>query len=76
MASIPNVRARDAIRAFEKHGFAVVRQKGSHVIMKRPGWPFNLSIPDHRGKSLPMGTLSSLIDASGLTVEEFILALA
>ena len=70
MPSLPNVSGRGVVKAFGKDGWEFVRQKGSHMIMVKPGHIASLSIPDH--KEIAKGTLRSLIRSSGLSVEEFI----
>jgi len=45
---LPEVSGRQAVAAFERAGFRVARQKGSHVIMTMPDHPATLSVPDHR----------------------------
>lgn len=72
MPRVPRVSGEDAIRAFQKRGFSVKRIKGSHHILKKDGHRETLSIPVHRGEVVGLGLLKSLIDAAGLTVEEFI----
>jgi len=72
MPSLPAVDGRQAIRAFEKVGFSVVRVRGSHHIMKKSGHPVLLSIPVHGNRPIAPGTLRNLIKDAGLTVEEFI----
>ncbi|NBV97420.1 MAG: type II toxin-antitoxin system HicA family toxin, partial [Verrucomicrobia bacterium] len=52
-----------------RHGWTKARQKGSHIILTKPGSIASLSIPDHR--EVARGTLRSLIRYSGLTPEEF-----
>jgi predicted RNA binding protein YcfA (HicA-like mRNA interferase family) len=47
----------------------VERQRGSHVVLLKPGHIASLSIPQHR--ELAPGTLRALIRAAGMTVEEF-----
>jgi predicted RNA binding protein YcfA (HicA-like mRNA interferase family) len=69
MPKLPVVSGAQALRAFERAGWRVDRQRGSHVIMLKPGHIASLSIPQHR--ELAPGTLRSLIRAAGLTVEEF-----
>ena len=68
MPRFPSVSAAQAIKCFEKIGYRVVRQRGSHVRMhhaaKKP-----LTIPAH--KTLGKGLLRKLIRDSELTVEEF-----
>jgi predicted RNA binding protein YcfA (HicA-like mRNA interferase family) len=70
MRALPVLSGRKAVRAFEKHGWQVARQRGSHIIMVKEGENVTLSIPDH--KEVAKGTLRSLIRAAGLTVDEFV----
>lgn len=35
MPELPRISGREAIRAFERMGFRQVRQKGSHVVLRR-----------------------------------------
>jgi len=68
----PIISARDAIKVFEKIGYKVVRQKGSHIRMRNENNPQihqPLTIPNH--KTLKPGLLRKLISQSGLTVDEF-----
>ena len=58
------------MKAFEKAGWRVAGQVGSHVVMTKPGERANLSIPQH--KELSTGTLRALIRHSSLTVDEFL----
>ncbi|MDH5346740.1 MAG: type II toxin-antitoxin system HicA family toxin [Nitrospira sp.] len=48
----------------------MVRQKGSHIIMTKPGHIATLSIPNHQ--EVARGTLRSLIAKAGLTIEQFL----
>jgi len=70
------VSADEAIAVFEKLGFELARVHGSHHIMKKPGHPSLVSVPQHGSKSLKRGTLRSLIRDAGTTVEEFVELLA
>jgi len=56
--------------AFEKAGWQVIGQVGSHLVMIKPGIRVNLSIPQH--KELSVGTLRALIRNAGLSVDEFL----
>ena len=69
MPQLPVMSGREAVRAFEKHGWEVARQRGSHIVMVKAGQNVTLSIPDHKG--VARGTLRSLIRSAGLTVQEF-----
>jgi predicted RNA binding protein YcfA (HicA-like mRNA interferase family) len=70
MPALPVLSGRKAVRVFEKLGWEIARQRGSHVIMVREGGIVTLSIPDH--KELAKGTLRSLIRTAGITVDEFV----
>ena len=63
------VTSKAAISAFQKAGFKIVRQKGSHVVLFREGYP-PLVIPVH-SRPLKMGLLKGEIKKAGLTVEKF-----
>jgi predicted RNA binding protein YcfA (HicA-like mRNA interferase family) len=69
MPQLPVMSALEAVRALEKRGWEVARQRGSHIIMVKAGQNVTLSIPDH--KEVARGTLRSLIRSAGLTVQEF-----
>ncbi|MGH7572036.1 MAG: type II toxin-antitoxin system HicA family toxin [Gemmatimonadota bacterium] len=73
MSSIPLLRPRDVVRTFEKLGWEVARQKGSHIILVKKGNPATLSVPNHA--EIARGTLRGLIAKAGLTSTEFLAAL-
>ena len=70
MPPIPLLRPREVVKTFEKFGWQVARQKGSHIIMTKEGHIATLSIPNH--PQVARGTLRSLISKAGITEEEFI----
>jgi predicted RNA binding protein YcfA (HicA-like mRNA interferase family) len=47
VTKLPQISGRDCVRAFEKAGFYVVRQQGSHIIMRRDTPSGSLVIPNH-----------------------------
>lgn len=59
MPPVPLLRARDVVRAFERLGWQTERQRGSHIILTKPGHAATLSVPDH--PSVARGTLRALI---------------
>ena len=70
MPSVPLVSSREVIKVFEKMGYEMNHQTGSHVILRRREPPhMHLSIPNRR--ELPRGTLRKLIQDAGLIIEEF-----
>lgn len=72
MPELPHISGRKAIKIFEGIGFEIVRQKGSHVVLRRGSK--GCVIPLH--KELAIGTLRSAIAQSGITVDEFMAAYA
>jgi predicted RNA binding protein YcfA (HicA-like mRNA interferase family) len=66
MPKIPGVNHLDAVRAFEKAGFLIVRQ-GKHIVMSNG--PRQITIPRHN--PIKAFTLGGIVGDAGLTVEEF-----
>src|SRR5262249_32675448 len=62
---------QEACAILERHGFARVRQRGSHVAMQRvtAEGTTTVPVPDHT--ELRTGTLRSIIRQSGLPRSEF-----
>ena len=70
MAKLPVVSGRQAVRAFERDGWRVVRRaKSRHIILKKEGMVTTLSIPEH--KILDRGLLRSLIRDAYISIEKF-----
>jgi predicted RNA binding protein YcfA (HicA-like mRNA interferase family) len=69
MARLPVLSGADVVTIFEKAGWTVDRQRGSHVVLVKDGHLATLSVPDH--KELAKGTLRSLMRAAGMTSDEF-----
>jgi predicted RNA binding protein YcfA (HicA-like mRNA interferase family) len=71
MPELRRVSGRDAIRALEKLGFEQIRQRGSHVILKKqtPRGDVGCVVPLHR--ELAIGTLRGILRQAGVTPEEF-----
>lgn len=70
MSLFGNISGKDAVRAFQKQGWQIRGQVGSHVVLTKTGATANLSIPQH--KNLGPGLLRSLIRNAGISVEQFI----
>ena len=69
MPKLPRISGRKAVRAFQRAGWEVARQRGSHVVLTKTGSIYTLSVPLH--PVLGPGLLRDLIRKAGLTVEEF-----
>jgi len=73
VAKLPRISGMKAVKAFNKSGWSVARQTGSHIIMIKNDYKVILSVPRH--KELDRGTLRKLIKSAGLTVEDFVILL-
>jgi len=73
VSRLPVCSGQQAIRAFQRLGYVVDHQTGSHVILRHANGR-RLSVPDHR--ELAVGTLRGLIRQSGITKEQFVELLA
>jgi len=73
MPPVPILRPREVVRTFERLGWEVARQRGSHIILTKPGHIATLSVPNH--PQVARGTLRTLIGRAGTTLEAFLEAL-
>jgi predicted RNA binding protein YcfA (HicA-like mRNA interferase family) len=58
----------EAARALKRFGFVEIRQTGSHLILRKESR--TVVVPQH--KPLKPGTLKSIIEQAGLTLEQFV----
>ena len=63
------VRAEELIRALERLGWYVDRQR-RHVVMRHPERSGSIPIPVHRGRMLKEGTLRNILKMVGITEEQ------
>ena len=61
------VTGREFARVVERHGWELLRIKGSHHIYGKVGRPVRLSIPIHGNSPLKTGLLRSLMKAAELS---------
>lgn len=71
MPKLPRIGGAECVRVLQRLGFLTVRQRGSHVIMRRNDR--GCVVPLHR--ELKVGTLHGVLKQAGITPEEFIAAL-
>jgi predicted RNA binding protein YcfA (HicA-like mRNA interferase family) len=70
LGKLANISGKDAAKAFQKVGWQVRGQVGSHLVLTKSEVKANLTVPQHA--ELAPGTLRSLIRTAGLTVDEFL----
>jgi predicted RNA binding protein YcfA (HicA-like mRNA interferase family) len=66
----PRVTAAQAMRVLESHGFEIVRQKGSHAIMRNESGK-RVTVPMHAGRTLHPKVLASIMRDAGLNAGDF-----
>ena len=67
MGRLRVLSGKEVCTTLQQHGFAEVRQRGSHVVMQKreSGTTVTVPVPMHR--ELKIGTLQSIIRQSGLS---------
>ena len=71
MPKLPRLSGKEVIKSLSKAGFEIIRQKGSHVIMKKITSEGEIAtvVPNH--KEIDKGTLIEIIRQAKLTREDF-----
>jgi len=64
---LPVLSGQRLVKALEKAGWQLVRQRGSHVRMKHPDRQASITVPLHR--ELKRGTLSGILGDAGLDAD-------
>jgi predicted RNA binding protein YcfA (HicA-like mRNA interferase family) len=70
MSRLPRISGRECINVLGKVSFFPIRQKGSHITVRRDDPFAQTVVPDH--KELSKGTLRRIIRDCGLSVDKFI----
>jgi predicted RNA binding protein YcfA (HicA-like mRNA interferase family) len=60
------VKYSEFIRFLQRHGWSKVRQEGSHIIMKHPNRPNNISVPNHGAHEIGKGLYHKILKDAGL----------
>ncbi|MBI2912800.1 MAG: type II toxin-antitoxin system HicA family toxin [Chloroflexi bacterium] len=68
---VPSLTPGEVIRALERAGFSVIRQRGSQVVLHHPASGLALPVPMHR-RELPRKTLMGIIREAGLSRQQFL----
>lgn len=71
MARLTPLPARRVVRALERLGFRMDRQRGSHASYVHPDGRI-VTVPMHSGREIARGTLREIIRVAGVTVDELL----
>ena len=69
MSRLPNLTAKEAVRAFSRAGFAISSQRGSHARLKN-NEGLQIVIPMHDG-DLKRPLLKAVIKQAGMSEDQF-----
>ena len=72
MSKVPNLSYTEVVRALQRDGWIVVRQKGSHLRLQKhvPSETLKLTVPAHR--PIRRSTLAHIIKQAQLSVDAFL----
>jgi predicted RNA binding protein YcfA (HicA-like mRNA interferase family) len=60
------VKSHELYKLLKKHGWIKVRQKGSHIVLKKQGVFEPIIFPFHKGKEVPTGTCKRILKQAGI----------
>jgi predicted RNA binding protein YcfA (HicA-like mRNA interferase family) len=66
----PVCNGKEIVRVLRKNGFVLVGQSGSHQKWRHANGR-QVIVAMHGNKPVPIGTLKSIIQGSGISVDEF-----
>jgi predicted RNA binding protein YcfA (HicA-like mRNA interferase family) len=67
----PRLTAEEVIAILKRHGFSRVGATGSHQKWRNPVTGAQVIVPYHRQRTLPLGTMRSIIEGSGIPVDRW-----
>jgi predicted RNA binding protein YcfA (HicA-like mRNA interferase family) len=65
----PRLTASEVTAILRRHGFELIGQSGSHQKWRNPATGKQVIVVDHRGRTLPLGTIRSIIAGSGIALD-------
>jgi predicted RNA binding protein YcfA (HicA-like mRNA interferase family) len=68
---IPRLTADQVITVLKRRGFALAGQSGSHQKWRSGSSGKQVIVAYHRGKVLPLGTMKSIIEGSGIPLSDW-----
>ncbi len=68
---VSRLTSAEVFKILKRHNFTLISQLGSHQKWRNHQTGKQIIVPQHKGKHLPIGTLRSIIDGSGISEEDF-----
>jgi predicted RNA binding protein YcfA (HicA-like mRNA interferase family) len=60
------VKFSELVTLLERHGFKIVKEKGSIRYYRKPGWDKLIRVDYHGSKEVPTGTCHHILKAAGI----------
>ncbi len=70
MSRLPRLTGTEVVRALQKAGFEIIRQRGSHIYMRHADGRATV-VPVHKGEDLGSGILSKILRDAQMSRQEF-----
>ena len=67
----PRFTALQVTAILKRNGFVLVGQSGSHQKWRNSETSKQVIVAQHKGKVLPLGTMRSIIEGSGVAVKDW-----
>ena len=56
----------ELVRLLERHGFKIIKEKGSIRYYSKPGWDKLIRVDYHGSREVPTGTCQHILKAAGI----------
>jgi predicted RNA binding protein YcfA (HicA-like mRNA interferase family) len=66
------LNAKQVENILQNYGFELISQKGSHRKWRNSELGLQVIVPEHRGKTLPVGTLKNILTGADIPKSEWI----
>jgi predicted RNA binding protein YcfA (HicA-like mRNA interferase family) len=67
----PRLAAGEITAILKEHGFKLIGQPGSHQKWRNPATGKQVIVADRHGRTLPLGTIRSIIAGSGVPLDKW-----
>ena len=70
MAKLPALSGKRLLSVLLRHGFIVLRQRGSHMRVASSDGSLKTVVPAHANRDLPRGTLENIMEDLNINANE------
>ncbi len=67
---LPRINCLELVQVLKKAGFEEQRQKGSHLTLKNKLNGKRATVPVHKGREVPIGTLKAILRDANISSEQ------